>query len=195
MKLDDRGLAELTILHTGYVRRPTSEVAVTVLLVRAADAVIVADPGMVADPELIVGPLRQAGVGLGDVTHVFLTHHHPDHITHVGLFPNATVVDYRATHFRDRLVVHAGEGYELAPGVSIMLTPGHSEEDASLVVRTREGVQVLTHCWWWEGFPVDVDPRGWDDQKLAESRRKVLAVADVIIPCHGAPFPARNAAR
>lgn len=181
---------DVQILHTGYVRRSTSEVGVTVPLVRTGDCIILADPGMAADPGQILCPLLAHGIRPEQVTHVFLTHHHPDHITHVGLFPHATLVDYRATHRGNKLIVHCGDGYEIAPGVRIVHTPGHSEEDASLLISTAEGTIAYTHCWWWEEFP-DIDPRGWNQDTLRRSREKLLRLTDTIIPCHGPAYPVR----
>ena len=52
------------------------------------------DPGMVARRSLITDPLLALGVALEAVTHVALSHHHPDHTMNVALFPNAEVVDF-----------------------------------------------------------------------------------------------------
>jgi glyoxylase-like metal-dependent hydrolase (beta-lactamase superfamily II) len=179
--------ARIEILHQGYVRPAVKEVGVTVPLVLSGDCVLVADPGMAENADAILGPLEALGFDQNRVTHVFLTHHHPDHITHVGLFPNAVLVDFRATHRGNRLEVHRGDGYVIAPGITVMHSPGHSAEDATLLVETDHGTVAYTHTWWWQDFP-EIDPRGWKQSALQESRRRVLSVADSIIPCHGPAF-------
>ena len=85
------------------------------MLVRDGDALIVADPGMVARRSLILDPLAALGVAPEAVTHVFLSHHHPDHTINIALFPNAEVVDFWARYRDDLWLDHDGDGYHLAP--------------------------------------------------------------------------------
>jgi len=75
------------LLTAGYA---AEHVASSVTLVRDGDALIVADPGMVSSRARILGPLADLGVAPEDVTHVFLSHHHPDHTINVALFPSAS---------------------------------------------------------------------------------------------------------
>jgi glyoxylase-like metal-dependent hydrolase (beta-lactamase superfamily II) len=75
------------LLHAGYAR--DDGVSSSVSLVLDGGAKIVVDPGMVADRGLILDPLRALGVEPEQVTHVVITHHHPDHTVNIGLFPNA----------------------------------------------------------------------------------------------------------
>ena len=49
------------------------------------------------------------------VTHVFLSHHHPDHTVNIALFPNAEVVDFWARYRDDLWLDHDGDGYRLSP--------------------------------------------------------------------------------
>src|SRR4028119_1122989 len=58
--------ARVDVLVEGYARLP--HVAGTVTLVRDAGRVVVVDPGMVADRDLLLRPLRDLGVGPGEVT-------------------------------------------------------------------------------------------------------------------------------
>ena len=51
---------------------------------------------MVTDRALIVAALRKKASRT--VTHVFVSHHHPDHTVNIALFPNAEVVDGRCTN-------------------------------------------------------------------------------------------------
>jgi glyoxylase-like metal-dependent hydrolase (beta-lactamase superfamily II) len=179
--------ARVDILTAGYVRGG-GRVAGTVALVRDADARIVVDPGMVASRSLILDPLAALGVAPDSVTHVFLSPHHPDHTINVALFPNAEVVDFWARYRDDLWLDHDGDGYALAPRTRLWLTPGHTEEDASLVVDAEDGVTVMTHLWWKEDRTPDVDPLAWDQAAIERSRIRVLDVADLVVPGHGTPF-------
>ncbi len=179
--------ASLHVIHTGYVR--DDHVSGTVSLIVDGDARLVVDPGLVADREQILGPLREHGLEPASVTHVLLTHHHPDHTVNVGLFPNAEVVDGWARYRADRWLDHDGDGYRPSPHVRLLTTPGHTELDVTWLVETDGGVIACTHAWWFADRTPVVDPLASDQARLEESRRRILAEATVIVPGHGAPFP------
>ena len=178
-------------LHAGYALG--GRVGSSVTLVCDADALIVADPGMVARRSLILDPLAALGVGPEAVTHVFLSHHHPDHSTNVTLFPNAEIVDFWARYRDDIWLDHDGDGYELAPRTHLWLTPGHSEEDATLVIEADDATYALTHLWWRGDRTPAIDPLAWDQAAIERGRERVLAAADIVIPGHGEPFRVRGA--
>jgi len=179
------------LLHAGYVRRG-GHVGSSVTLVRDSDALIVADPGMVARRELILDPLAALGVAPEAVTHVFLSHHHPDHTVNVTLFPNAEVVDFWARYRDDLWLDHEGDGFALSPHATVWLTPGHTEEDASLLIEADDATYALTHLWWLGDRTPAIDPLAWDQAALEKGRERVLAAADIVIPGHGEPFRVRG---
>ena len=181
-------MTSVHVLHPGYIREGGSRVGSSVSLVRDGDALIVVDPGLVADRALILDPLASLGVRPDDVTHVFLSHHHPDHTVNVALFPNVEVVDFWARYVGDQWLDHDGDGYRLAPRSQLWLTPGHTEEDASLVVEADDGTYVFTHAWWGGDRTPAVDPYAPDQTVLDRSRARILEVADIVVPGHGEPF-------
>ncbi len=174
------------LLHAGYVR--DDGVASTVSLVVDGEALIVVDPGMVADRDLILGPLRRHAVEPEAVTHVVITHHHPDHTVNIGLFPNAEVVDFWARYRGDQWLDHPGDGYRVSPHAQLILTPGHTGQDATLLVETEAGMIALTHAWWRADRTPAIDPLAEDQDALAASRLRILTVADTVVPGHGEPF-------
>lgn len=176
--------ARVDVLLTGSVR-PT--VRSTCTLVRDGDLVAVIDPGLAPSQEAILAPLRALGLRPADVTAVVLSHHHPDHTINAALFPDAAVHDHWAVYRGDVWDSRDCEGALLSPSVRLMRTPGHSAEDLSTVIGTPDGVVVATHLWWTESGPAD-DPYAPDRDALRASRERVLAVADLVIPGHGAPF-------
>jgi glyoxylase-like metal-dependent hydrolase (beta-lactamase superfamily II) len=178
--------ASFHVLHEGY--NDERGTAATVSLVLDGTTVIVVDPGMVADREEILAPLVDHGVEPDDVTHVFLTHHHPDHTLNSGLFPRASVVDFWAEYRGAEWLDHPGEGHALSPHVSVILTPGHTNEDATLLVETEDGLVAFTHMWWHADRTPEVDPFADDQAALERNRARVLEVADVVVPGHGPPF-------
>ena len=156
-------------------------------LIEADGAIIVVDPGMVAADFDLTAKIKSVGIKNESVTHVFISHHHPDHTIRAGLFPNATVVDFWGSYKNDLWEDH-GDHYEIAAKVSVVRTPGHTKEDASLVVIAADGTYVFTHVWWNENMQPEIDPLAADQNSLKESRNKILELADFIIPGHGKMF-------
>jgi len=191
---------KVTILSSGYVKPiPGKEflpgvktdgarkVASTVALVQGKDSILIVDPGMVANKSLIKNSLKKHNVSVDAVTHVFISHHHPDHTINIGLFPNAEVIDFWAKYKNDVWEDHPNN-YEIAPGITVMKTPGHTKEDASLIVKTAEGVYAFTHLWWFPDMGPKVDPLAWNQSEIEKHREKILEIADWIVPGHGKMF-------
>lgn len=176
------------LLHAGYIRDGGSRVGSSITLVRDGDAILVADPGMVPRRSLIVDELAARGVDPAAVTHVWISHHHPDHTMNIALFPNAEVVDFWARYRDDEWLDHSGDGYLITPRAAMWLTPGHTEEDTTLVVEADDGVYALTHLWWRPDRTPEIDPVAADQAALERARERVLAIADVVIPGHGGSF-------
>ncbi|HTC86514.1 MAG TPA: MBL fold metallo-hydrolase [Candidatus Acidoferrum sp.] len=178
-------MTRVDLLHAGYA---ADRVASSVVLVRDGDARIVVDPGMVSHRRVILDPLAALDVTPESVTHVFLSHHHPDHTINVALFPNAEVVDFWARYVADEWLDHAGDGYRLSLNSQLWLTPGHTDEDASLIVEADDAVYAMTHAWWRGDRTPEIDPFSPDQAVLDTSRARILAAADIVIPGHGKPF-------
>jgi glyoxylase-like metal-dependent hydrolase (beta-lactamase superfamily II) len=178
------GGAELHVLFEGYVG---GRVASTVVLVTDGDAKIVVDPGMVPGQRAILDPLARHGVDPSEVTDVVFSHHHPDHTLNAGLFPRARFHDHWAIYQDDRWDSRPAEGASLSPCVRLIETPGHSPQDITTLVATREGVVACTHLWWSSSGPAD-DPYAPDRELLRAGRERVLAIASLIVPGHGPAF-------
>ena len=181
-------MATVHPLHSGYIREEGSRVGSSITLVRDGDFLIVADPGFVRSRSLILDPLEALGVDPEAVTHVFFSHHHPDHTVNAALFPNAEIVDFWARYKDDLWLDNGGDGWNMTPHAKLWLTPGHTEEDASLVVSAEDGTYVLTHLWWRTDRTPEIDPYSPDQAELERQRARVLGVADIVIPGHGEPF-------
>jgi N-acyl homoserine lactone hydrolase len=114
--------------------------------------------------------LKAAGVSVKDVEMVILTHLHWDHAGNCDLFPDARVVVQEAelryaiapNRFFRRGYLSPESGWtlpppfvvpnlttvrgevELAPGVSVVPTPGHTPGSQAVVVQTKEGPYCIT---------------------------------------------------
>ncbi|QCX79854.1 Metallo-beta-lactamase superfamily protein [Streptomyces sp. YIM 121038] len=180
--------AVYTILTTGYVGSTGPGVAATVSHVADAGRHFVFDPGMVASTDDILGPLAELGLGPDDITDVVLSHHHPDNVMNAGLFRRARVHDHKVEYQGDQWHNRDAEGHELTPSLRLIRTPGHSPEDITLLAGTADGVVAFAGDLWWHAAGPADDPVAPDRDVLRASRRRVVAVADLIVPGHGAPF-------
>jgi glyoxylase-like metal-dependent hydrolase (beta-lactamase superfamily II) len=185
--IPDGRTARVHVVLDGSLTSTGGGVVSTCTLVRDGDRTIVVDPGMAAGAGSILDPLARLGVPPEDVTDVVLSHHHPDHTLYAGLFPNAAVHDhwaiYRGTDWEDSDC----DGRVLAPSVQLARTPGHTAEDLVLLAGTADGLVVTTHSWFHaDSGAEDEDPE--DLEQLRESRRRILDVADLIVPGHGPAF-------
>ncbi|MFF6901049.1 MBL fold metallo-hydrolase [Streptomyces hydrogenans] len=180
--------ARFTVLTTGYVGSTGPGVAATVSYITEGDRHVIFDPGMVAHVGAILDPLAALGLGPDDVTDVVLSHHHPDNTLNAGLFPRARVHDHRVEYAGDGWTNRDAEGHELTPSLRLIRTPGHSAEDITLLAGTAEGVVAFAGDLWWHAAGPADDPVAPDRALLRASRQRVLAVADLVVPGHGAPF-------
>jgi glyoxylase-like metal-dependent hydrolase (beta-lactamase superfamily II) len=182
-------MAEFHVVSEGYLSDDDDRVGSSVSFAREGDALVVIDPGLVPSRDAILGPLASLGVEPGDVTDVVISHHHPDHALNVALFPNARLHDHWAWYRDDLWIGRPAEGFEIAPGIRLIETPGHSNEDISTLVDTDGGLVVATHLWWTATGPAE-DPYAPDPAVLHANRARVLALPGLtrIVPGHGPGF-------
>lgn len=192
-------MPEFKILIRGYVREENGEefASSTVTLVKDGRLNIVVDPGM--DRNSLLEGLEKAGLAPDSINFVILTHTHPDHSLLMGIFRNAKVLDDDTIYSFDGAIgQHAGR----VPGtdVEIVKTPGHDPFHCSVLIDTEEfgKVVIAGDVFWWaddeeqktdpESLLGHPDPYMKDKEKLQESRKKLLGIADYIIPGHGEIF-------
>lgn len=177
-------IARVHLLFQGYVGE---RVASTVVLVRDGDVRIVIDPGMTPSPEMILAPLRALGESPEAISDVIFSRRHPGHTLNAALFPHARFHDERAIYQGDAWKRRAVEGSLVSPSVRLIATPGHTPRDITTLIGTLDGIAACTHLWRAAG-EADEESLTNDQVALRESRLRVLAVASLIIPAHGAPF-------
>lgn len=179
--------AQVDVVLVGSLTSTAGKVVSTCTLVRHDNRVIVIDPGMADRAESILDPLHALGVQPADVTDVVLSHHHPDHTMHAGHFRNAAVHDYWAIYRGSAWEDSDAEGRELSSAVRLIRVPGHTMEDIATVVGTPDGIVVCCHLWFTSTLPI-VDDTAEDSALLTASRKRVLGIADVVVPGHGPAF-------
>ncbi len=183
--------ARVHILFNGYARDgetpAVSRVASTISFVREGAIRVIIDPGMTPDQNAILAPLAALGESPLSITDVVFSHHHPDHTLNAALFPNARFHDYWAIYHGDTWEDRPAEGYDLAPSIRLIETPGHTLQDITTLVGTPGGIVAFTHLWWSAEGPAD-DPLAADMQAIHTNRARVLQIATLIVPGHGASF-------
>lgn len=180
-------MAEVKILIDGYISQdnPEGQSCSNVVLVRDGSIVMIVDPGTMRSQGLLVEALKKEGLGIEDVNLVCITHSHIDHYRNIGMFPQAKVLEYfglwdrgAVDDFRTQFSEH----------IRVIKTPGHNYDAITLLVKTDKGVvAVCGDVFWKENSPED-DPYATDNEQLKESRKKVLGLADWVIPGHGKMF-------
>lgn len=189
-------MAEIKVLIEGYAKQIASGwlASSTVTLVKSKGKNLIVDPG--CNREKLLAALKKEKLSVGDIDFVLLTHNHLDHASLAGIFPNARVLTSEEMYKNDNQVAHGN----IIPDtdLKIIQTPGHCNEHCSLVVPMERGTCVVAGdvFWWTEGETQTADTRKVDDahpaevnmEKLIDSRKKILEIADYIIPGHGKMF-------
>jgi glyoxylase-like metal-dependent hydrolase (beta-lactamase superfamily II) len=165
------------------------------VLIESNNKKIIVDPG--TNRELLLKKLDQEGLKPEDLNIVFMTHYHPDHNLLVGIFSEAMVLDDEMIYKNDKQWDHD----KMIPGtdIKIIQTPGHDQFHGSLLVPSKEGnIVVAGDVFWWEDSEEQKtdresllshkDPYVKNEKDLLESRKKLLEIADYIIPGHGKMF-------
>ncbi|VVB60623.1 Hydroxyacylglutathione hydrolase [uncultured archaeon] len=189
-------MSEIKVLIEGYAREIHSgwRASSTVTLIKAGGKNIIVDPG--CNRKKLILALGKEKLKTGDIDFVLLTHNHADHSLLAGIFQNAKVLTTEEIYDNDNQIAHNNK----IPGtdLKIMQTPGHCSEHCSLIVTAAKGVYAIAgDVFWWtndEDGHADIEkedsahPNEVNMRALIESRKKILELADYIIPGHGKMF-------
>jgi len=187
-------MAEVKVLIEGYTTADTAingeeKTCPTITLVRDGNLVIIVDPGVLESQQILIDKLKEEGLSINDVNIVFITHSHLDHYRNIGMFANAKTLEYFGlwnggsvedwdSHFTEN--------------IQIIKTPGHNYDSLTFLVKTDKGIiAICGDVFWKEGFPEN-DAYATDIEELMISRKKVLEMADWVIPGHGKMFKSQH---
>lgn len=190
-----KDMNKVKVLIQGYARETGKGWVAnsTVVYIESNEKKMIVDPG--CNKEKLVKALLENNIKIEDIDYVFLTHGHVDHVLLASIFENASIIDELYIYQKDIINKHGG----IIPGtdLKIIRTPGHKEEHCSLIVNSTEGTYAIAgDVFWWldDEEPIikldkpDNDPEHMNIDKLIESRKKLLEIADYIIPGHGKMF-------
>lgn len=151
--------------------------------------------------ERTVPLLRRAGVEPGEVSHVFVSHLHPDHYDGFPLFSSAVMVASKAGFTWDRLVpsvrralkdrgpdsLRLVEDEEVLPGIRTLPLGVHSPCSMGIIVETDRGRVALAGdiVYLYENLePSERPPGGVGAEAWRAAVRQLRERAEVIIPGH-----------
>ena len=192
------GLANLSLVHTG-------------------SGPMVFDVGHAVNRDGLIDALAARGLRPADVPRVFLSHLHVDHVMNIDLFPYTTRVyvsraewEYAgnpnpADPFVPWLVREQLEKYDLQilddegaleDGLDWFVAPGHTRGCTALALQTADKGRVVI-----AGdaikFPREMLTQSVDhafdtQDSAARSIKRIMGIADRIVPGHFAPFIRRG---
>ena len=193
----ERPRPTVRVVHEGFVVRKNGEIvdaSSTVAVIDSGDIRIVVDTGSPMDIYVLQSELQRAKIELESVNYVVNTHMHLDHSGCNDLFCNATICAHALERPPIGSLKVTGD-VVLAPGVTLVLTPGHTAGSISVFVESARryaicGDAIPTKANYTSHIPPAINL----NRKLAVmSMDRILSWADVVIPGHGAPFDvARN---
>lgn len=147
----------------------------------------IVDPGHKVFADEIISELAKQGVKPEEIDYVINTHVHLDHTMNNVLFKNAKIV----TGYGDVIIIWS----QIKPSVDIhldkklpfdelklILTPGHLKDHVSVIAESDGKTYVIA------GDAIqeeEIKSKGFTDKDQIESAKKILDIADIIIPGHG----------
>jgi len=189
-------MAEVKVLIEGYAKEIKGGYLAnsTVVLIKENNKNIIVDPG--CNRKKLMTALNKENLKVENIDYVVLTHSHLDHTLLAGIFPSARVLTTEEIYKNDNQVAHNN----IIPDtdLKIIQTPGHCDEHCSLIVQINKDIYVVAgDVFWWTAMEkqiVDIEkiddahPAEVNMKKLIKSRKKILKLADYIIPGHGKMF-------
>jgi glyoxylase-like metal-dependent hydrolase (beta-lactamase superfamily II) len=192
-------MAEVKILIEGYAKKENGNefASSTTTLIHENGLNIIVDPG--SNRKLLIEALKKEHLSSLDINYVILTHSHLDHSLLSGIFENAKILDDGSIYSWDgKIEDHEGK----VPGtdIEIIKTPGHDMFHCSILVKTKKfgRVAIAADVFWWsdeeeqkndmESLMNHKDPYVKNKEQLSSSRKKILEIADYVIPGHGKMF-------
>lgn len=170
--------------------------------------------GLVLEPvtqrpgESIESILRREEVDAAEISHVFFTHLHYDHVSNVHLFPNARIVVSEAG-WEDALargggaapgevffpmrdewssrVIPAADGQEVLPGIVTLHFGGHTRCSMGIAVETIKGRAIITGdvVSLYANVEMDIPIGVYEDrEQVMAAMARIRRESDIIIPSH-----------
>lgn len=189
---------QVIILFDGY-----SKIEDKYILANCSCTLIKGPPNIIVDTmtawdgEKLKASLVQNNINCDDINFVVCTHGHSDHIGCNYLFPKAIHIVGFSISRENKYFDHnfsSEEEYVISDKIKVIPTPGHTLQDVSVIVDTSDKGKVAITGDLFEKEEDLKDDSIWksagsDNEKLQiENRKKILQMAEFIIPGHGPMF-------
>lgn len=188
---------EVKILKVGYAKwvGPTQQRADgTITLIKGPKNVVV-DTGGPWDKNAILKSLKKFEVNPKNISFVVCTHGHSDHTGNNNLFPNATLIVSYDVSNGDLYTFHDfahGQPFKIDDEIEIIPTPGHTKQDISVILKTLNGVYAVVGDLFESEDDIEQEElwRSFSEFPVEQenNRKKILQIADFIVPGHGDIF-------
>ena len=148
----------------------------------------------------LVRCLREWEITPDDIDVLFITHWHRDHFGNLDVFSKAKRLASKGMVERFQLEGFVGtdDQEEIACGVRVMLTPGHTIDHASVMVdcllgglKARvaiTGDAVVSHSYFQSGHIWQYNADFHSIEEARGSILRLISTSDLMIPGHGVPF-------
>ncbi len=183
-------MTEVKVLLVGYfewIRKNVCRASSTITLVEDGREKILVDTGNLTDDKKILKALKKFKIKLAEITMVVNTHVHPDHRGCNFLFKKAKIITSEDINEDDKFTFAPSGDFSITPHVKIVRTPGHTMQDCSVLVKIARGKVAIVGDLFWKGLK---DKLAFVENKKLHraSQKKILKMADFIIPGHGDIF-------
>ena len=181
------GLAKLKVIREGYFRwiekLLSSEVTCTTTYIEDGGKKVIVDVANTGEEQALLTVLKNEKIDPNEIDFVVLTHSHPDHVGCLHLFPKAEYIGAGVRWKGSRHEYWHGETLALTDDIYVLRTPGHTVDSCSVIANTASGVVAMVGDLWWALN----DPKLLvvsNEAELKRSRKKIIELAEYIVPGH-----------
>lgn len=130
--------------------------------------------------------LQQHGLVPEDISTILLTHLHVDHVGALSLFPHTRIIVPEGVAQGSRLQFCNPAAIRPSPDSFVLRVPGHTDSDIALGLRGDDGrITIVAGDLFPTSIDIDAPDTALDRVLLTASRKRVLALADMIVTGHG----------
>lgn len=186
-------MIEVKVLINGYfeeISETRCRAGSSIVLIKADNKKILVDTGNPQDQEKLIDVLKSEGLKPEDINIVINTHFHPDHSGCNYLFNKARFIVPGVSFWED-IFDRDQQNQELPSGITMMETPGHSEDSCTILVKTNDGIVAIAGDLFWRENDQDLKllEKDCSNKNLFyQNRERISKLADWIIPGHGEIF-------
>ena len=187
-------IENIKVIRNGYLIRSEKGLILdarsSVTLIQTEKSNILIDTSRRKDRDLIITGLKKKSLSCKDITIVINTHNHTDHTGNNDLFDSAVIFAHTLNEHIDGTTPIKRFPFELEKGIKIIETPGHSLDSISVVFTKKytytvagDSIPLKNNLLNWIPPIINIGP-----ELAIESMKKIISIADIIIPGHDFAF-------